>query len=37
MPFRAVDGEFVRDYGEWDGTLATWREECWAFYVRLNS
>lgn len=33
QPFEQVEAPFARDYGEWDGTLATWREKCWAFYA----
>ena len=32
LPFSQIDADFARDYGEWDGTLATWRKECWAYY-----
>lgn len=32
QPFGDVDGAFARDYGEWDGTLATWRERMLAYY-----
>lgn len=28
-----VDEAFARDYGEWDGTLATWRERILAYYA----
>ena len=31
-PFRDVDLKFAYDYGEWDRTLKTWRQECWQFY-----
>lgn len=27
-----VDETFARDYGEWDGTLATWRERMLGYY-----
>jgi len=30
--FADVDAGFARDYGEWDGTLETWRRKCWAYY-----
>ena len=30
--FNQIDEPFARDYGEWDGTLATWRKECLAYY-----
>ena len=30
--FADVDADFARDYGEWDGTLMTWRERCWDYY-----
>jgi uncharacterized protein YhfF len=30
--FSQVDAQFARDYGEWDGTLETWRKECSAYY-----
>ena len=32
QPFALVDERFARDYGEWDRTLPTWREKCWAHY-----
>ena len=31
-PFADVDAGFARDYGEWDGSLVTWRERCWDYY-----
>ena len=31
-PFDAVDEAFAAAYGEWDGTLATWRRQCWRHY-----
>ena len=31
--FSAVDAAFAADYGEWDGTLATWRRACWDHYA----
>ena len=31
-PFRYVDLKFAYDYGEWDRTRKTWRQECWQFY-----
>ena len=31
-PFDAVDEQFVRDYGEWGGTLESWRERAWTYY-----
>ncbi len=31
--FSQVDAQFARDYGEWDGTLKTWRAQCWAYYA----
>ena len=34
QPFNQVDEQFARDYGEWDGTLASWRKECLAYYAR---
>ena len=34
-PFGAVDQNFVADYGEWDGTLATWRRECWRYHAAV--
>ncbi len=34
LPFAEADEQFARDYGEWDGTLATWREKCWAYYSK---
>lgn len=33
QPFRDVDEAFVWDYGEWDGTLATWRDRMLAYYA----
>lgn len=32
QPFGDVDQAFARDYGEWDGTLATWRERRLTYY-----
>lgn len=32
QPFRDVDEAFALDYGEWDGTLATWRDRMLAYY-----
>jgi uncharacterized protein YhfF len=32
LPFSEVDAGFARDYGEWDGSLATWQEQCWNYY-----
>jgi uncharacterized protein YhfF len=32
LPFSEVDARFARDYGEWDGSLATWQEQCWNYY-----
>jgi len=32
LPFADVDADFARDYGEWDGTLVTWRQRCWNYY-----
>ena len=34
-PFDAVDAAFAADYGEWDGSLATWRRECWQYYAAV--
>ena len=34
QPFNQVDEQFARDYGELDGTLASWRKECLAYYAR---
>lgn len=31
--FADVDASFARDYGEWDGTLESWRAACWAYYT----
>ena len=31
--FSAVDAAFAADYGEWDGSLATWRRACWGYYA----
>jgi len=31
--FGDVDEAFARDYGEWDGTLATWRERMLSHYA----
>ncbi|MBX3576214.1 MAG: ASCH domain-containing protein [Rhizobiaceae bacterium] len=33
QPFRDVDEAFALDYGEWDGTLATWRDRMLAHYA----
>ena len=33
QPFRNVDEAFAWDYGEWDGTLATWRDRMLAYYA----
>jgi len=30
--FSEVDEQFAYDYGEWDRTLVTWREQCWHYY-----
>ena len=27
-----ADARFAQDYGEWDGTLQTWREKLWHYY-----
>lgn len=35
IPFEAVDAAFARDYGEWDRTLATWREQSWEYYATV--
>lgn len=34
-PFAAVDAAFAADYGEWDGSLATWRLRCWDHYAAV--
>ena len=34
-PFKAVDEAFAADYGEWDGSLETWRDRCWAYYAAV--
>lgn len=34
-PFSEVDADFARDYGEWDGTLATWQRECGGYCAAL--
>ena len=34
-PFNSVDANFARDYGEWDRTLATWRERNGAYYESM--
>lgn len=31
--FRDIDAAFARAYGEWDGTLATWRRKVGAYYA----
>lgn len=31
-PFSEVDAQFAYDYGEWDRTLESWRDHCWAYY-----
>jgi uncharacterized protein YhfF len=37
-PLCEVDPSFARDYGEWDGTLATWRDRMLAYHAgRLMS
>ena len=33
QPLGDVDEAFARDYGEWDGELATWRERMLAHYA----
>jgi uncharacterized protein YhfF len=33
LPFDEVDERFAWDGGEWDRTLASWRENYWAFIV----
>ncbi len=30
--FLEVDIQFAYEYGEWDRTLESWREQCWAYY-----
>ena len=30
--FVEVDSAFAYAYGEWDRTLAMWREQCWIYY-----
>jgi uncharacterized protein YhfF len=34
VPFNQVDERFVRDYGEGDRTLDSWRREVWDYYHR---
>lgn len=34
-PFDAVDEAFAADYGEWDGSLPTWRRQCWRYYAAV--
>ncbi len=34
LPFADADEPFARDYGEWDGTLETWRQKCWSHYAK---
>ena len=34
-PFNAVDGAFAADYGEWDGSLSTWRYQCWQYHTAV--
>jgi uncharacterized protein YhfF len=31
LPFEQIDAAFAAAYGEWDGTLETWRTENWAY------
>lgn len=33
LPFDAVDAQFAFDYGEWDRSLATWRDAIWRYYA----
>jgi uncharacterized protein YhfF len=33
IPFNEVDAQFAWDGGEWDRTLASWRENYWSFIV----
>lgn len=35
IAFDAVDAAFAADYGEFGGTLADWRRECWDYYSGL--
>lgn len=35
IPFRDVDADFARDYGEGDGTLAWWKRAMWATYGHI--
>ena len=32
--FKTVDEQFAYDYGEWDRTLASWREHIWWYYSK---
>ena len=32
-PFREVDRRFAYEYGEWDRSLKTWRQECWKYFT----
>jgi uncharacterized protein YhfF len=33
IKFIDVDAQFAYEYGEWDRTLESWREHCWAYYT----
>src|SRR4029079_15517117 len=32
--FAEIDAAFAFDYGEWDRTLETWKDRCWAINAR---
>ena len=32
VPFDQVGARFAANYGEWGGTLDSWREQAWAYY-----
>ncbi|MGB5952165.1 MAG: ASCH domain-containing protein, partial [Ornithinimicrobium sp.] len=33
--FDEVDEQFAREYGEWGGTLESWRERAWEYYCAI--
>ncbi len=33
--FDTVDTAFAADYGEWDGSLETWRRQSWQYYAAV--
>ena len=34
-PFDAADEAFAAAYGEWDGSLSTWRRQSWCHYTAV--